>query len=275
MTQQTADRYPLGRSQSETDRLMWSARQLRTSIEQFLKDAGVEPGMKVLDVGCGAGDVSLIAGEIVGQQGSVVGIDLNEKIVETARSRLVESGVSNVSYVHGRIPEDLNRLDRDFDAIVGRRVLCYIPNATAALAALLEHAKPGTVVGFQEIDWKVWGQQSFPVSSYFEAVWGWVQRAFEAGGTDMRMGTNLYKTFLDAGLPEPLMKAEAGIGGSASLPFAMNILRSTRETIIREGIAPADEVEPEVVEQRLRAEFVKLRTVVTGGFEVKAWARKP
>ena len=276
MTAQTRDNYPLGRSQSETERLMWSATVLRSSITRFLEDAGIKPGMRVLDVGCGAGDVALIAAGMVGPTGSVVGIDLNEKVLETAGQRLTELGVNNVSYVLGRIPDDLARVDRDFDAIVGRRVLCYVLNAAAALSSLLGHAKSGAVVAFQEIDWTIWAQHSFPIASYYEQVWGWIRRALEAGGTDMAMGTGLYATFIDAGLPEPLMKAEAGIGSpSASLPFTLNLLRSTHETMIREGIALAQDVDPEVVERRLRAEMAEMRTVVTGGFEVQAWARKP
>jgi len=276
MTAQTRDSYPLGRSQAETERLMWSARQMQVSIRSFLEEAGVEPGMKVLDVGSGAGDIAFLAAEVVGPAGSVTGIDLNDTILDTARKRASESGAGNVRFVTARIPDDLRSLDNDYDAIIGRRVLCYIPEPAKALEALLMHARSGAIVAFQEIDWTIWAQHSFPLAPYYEQVWGLIYRAFLAGGTDMSMGTGLYAIFLDAGLPEPLMKAEAGVGSPmAGLPFTMNLLRSTRETIIREGIAPAEDVDPDVVEQRLRAEYAELRTVVTGGFEVRAWARKP
>jgi ubiquinone/menaquinone biosynthesis C-methylase UbiE len=51
---------------------------LRPITERLLRSAGIEPGMRVLDIGCGAGDVSMLAAELVGSTGSVVGIDRNE-----------------------------------------------------------------------------------------------------------------------------------------------------------------------------------------------------
>jgi len=71
------------------------------------------------------------------------------------------------------------------------------------------------------------------------------------------------------------MRAEAGIGSpTAALPFLLRLLRSTRETILREGIATKSEIDIDAIEQRLSADLAAQRCVTTGGFEVKAWARK-
>ena len=175
MTTQTRDSYPLGRSQAETERLMWSAKQMQVSIRRFLEDAGIEPGMKVLDMGSGAGDIAFLASEVVGPAGSVTGIDLNETILETARKRAAESGAANVKFVTGSVPGDLQALDRDYDAIVGGRVLCYIPSPEA-LEALVQHARSGAIVAFQEIDWTVWAQTSFPLSPAYEQLFAWNRR---------------------------------------------------------------------------------------------------
>jgi SAM-dependent methyltransferase len=255
---------------------MASAREAGIQIQRFLEDAGVQPGMKVLDVGCGAGDVSLLAEEIVGRTGSVVGIDLNKAIVDTALSRARERGKANVTFAVARVPEDLNGVATDFDAVVGRRVLCYIPSPAEALRCLMAHVRSGGIVAFQEVDWTVWSQNSFPRAPYWETVWGWISRAFEAGGTEMAMGTKLYQVFLDAGLPEPIMRADAAVGPAASsVHFPLSLLPSVRDTVLREGIAMPEEFDIEAIRQRLTREFAATRIVLTGGFEVRAWATKP
>jgi SAM-dependent methyltransferase len=270
------DKYPLGRSQEAAERLITIAQEMRVSIQRFLVEAGLSSGMKVLDVGCGAGDVSFLVADIIGPSGSVLGIDLNANIIQTARSRAREAGAGNVEFQTVRIPDELDAIASDFDAIVGRRVLCYIPSAVDALRALVTHLRSGGIVAFKEVDFTVWSQNSFPVSPAYEQLWGWISRAFEAGGTDMAMGTRLYPVFLEAGLSEPVMRAEAGIGPATStVRFAMSLLTSVRDTILREGIATAADIDPEGVQARLARDFAESPTVVTGGFEVSAWATKP
>ena len=67
--------YVLGHSRPEIDRLQRQAEMLRPITERLLVAAGVEPGMRVLDIGCGPGDVSTLIADLVGPTGSVVGID--------------------------------------------------------------------------------------------------------------------------------------------------------------------------------------------------------
>jgi ubiquinone/menaquinone biosynthesis C-methylase UbiE len=69
--------YVLGRTAGEYDRLIEQAEVMRPLTERMLHSAGVRPGMHVLDVGCGVGDVSFLVSEIVGEQGSVVGVDVD------------------------------------------------------------------------------------------------------------------------------------------------------------------------------------------------------
>jgi protein-L-isoaspartate O-methyltransferase len=80
-------KYILGHSPAEIQRLMSQAVMLRPITERLLRSAGIEPGMRVLDIGCGAGDVSMLAAELVGSTGSVVGIDRNEQVLAIARER--------------------------------------------------------------------------------------------------------------------------------------------------------------------------------------------
>src|SRR5262249_51781278 len=113
--------YVLGRSESESQRLIRQANFVRPSTERVFRKAGITAGMRVLDVGCGAGDVSFLTAEIVGPTGSVQGIDVNPAVLELARRRAQEGGWTWVRFEERSIdgPATAER----FDAVVGRCVL--------------------------------------------------------------------------------------------------------------------------------------------------------
>jgi SAM-dependent methyltransferase len=76
MTAEQAD-YVLGHTSVEQQRLIRQARVLAPLTERFLRDAGISSGMRVLDIGCGMGDVTIIAAQLVGSAGRVTSIDLD------------------------------------------------------------------------------------------------------------------------------------------------------------------------------------------------------
>jgi SAM-dependent methyltransferase len=71
--------YILGHSAREVRRLIRQAGILRPFTERLLRGAGIGRGTRVLDLGCGADDVAMLAAELVGASGSVVGIDRNQR----------------------------------------------------------------------------------------------------------------------------------------------------------------------------------------------------
>ena len=87
-----SDSYVVGRSEAETQRLILQNRIYGRFTRQFLVEAGITTGMRVLDVGSGAGDVALVLADLVGPQGRVVGTDTNEDILQTAARRHARSG---------------------------------------------------------------------------------------------------------------------------------------------------------------------------------------
>ena len=133
--------YVLGRSRSETERLQRQGRLFEPYTQRLLEEAGITTGMKVLDVGCGAGDVAFLAARLVGPTGSVMGVDNNPAILETARQRASAAGLSNVSFVAGDLRDA--DLDHDFDAAVGRVILLYVGDQTVALQAITRYLRPG------------------------------------------------------------------------------------------------------------------------------------
>ena len=87
-THQGPQDYILGNGAQEQERLKFQASILERWTEQFFRSAGIERGMNVLDLGCGMGDVSLLAARLVGPAGNVTGIDRDLAIIEKARERV-------------------------------------------------------------------------------------------------------------------------------------------------------------------------------------------
>jgi len=122
--------YVLGETEAEFRRLEMQSAFIRDLTEDVLKRAGLKPGMRVLDIGCGVGDVATLAGELVGPTGSVLGVDRSAASVRTAERRVAQTRQ------HARIRfavADLDSFvpDETFDAVVGRLVLMYLPDAAA------------------------------------------------------------------------------------------------------------------------------------------------
>jgi SAM-dependent methyltransferase len=85
--------YVAGRSEGEARRLVRQAELFEQPTRRLFEDAGITTGMKVLDLGSGAGDVAFLAAELVGPTGRVVGVDLEAR-PRTGGQRLGRLGPS-------------------------------------------------------------------------------------------------------------------------------------------------------------------------------------
>src|SRR5437879_13631872 len=91
--------YALGHSEQELERLAHQAQAFAPFTRQLFEQAGIGPGMRLLDVGCGAGDVSFLASEFVGPNGEVVGVDREVAAVAWAVARVQDEGIKNVKFL--------------------------------------------------------------------------------------------------------------------------------------------------------------------------------
>jgi ubiquinone/menaquinone biosynthesis C-methylase UbiE len=267
--------YALGRSDRETAQLQERAVLWNPSTRRLFQDAGVKKGMRVLDVGSGAGDVALLASELVGQEGSVVGIDVDPGTLATARSRARAAGWCQATFIAGDI-RDID-LGRDFDAVVGRLILQYVPDPVAVLSAAHRHLRPGGVVAFQEADWTA-GIRAVPPSPLLDQVSGWIEQAFRRSGSDTEVGVKLRQMLRSAGFPQPHLHADGFMGGGpdwVGYEHLAGLASSLLPVIEAEGIARAAEVAVDTLADRLRAEILASDSVVFYTTLVGAWAKRP
>ena len=119
-----------------------------TAVESFAGVANpwelgrLAPGERVLDLGSGAGTDSLVAARMVGEQGSVTGIDMTPEMLAKARTTAAEMGVSNVEFVESEA-ERLPFADESFDVVISNGVIDLIPDKDAVFGELFRVLAPG------------------------------------------------------------------------------------------------------------------------------------
>jgi len=268
------DDYTLGRSDAETRRLIAQDQIYGPITRRFFQTAGIGPGMKVLDIGSGAGDVALLAADLVGPTGRVVGVDRNESILATARARATAAGRSNVTFVAGeagKVP-----LDSDFDAVVGRWVLMWVPDPASLLRTLVSHLRVGGIAAFHENDFTN-PPGVFPPTDLWRKVQGWMIPPPGTPGPQMQMGTKLFRAYIEAGLPEPQLHVEAPAGGGRDWPgyaYVVDTFRSLMPSIQeRTGLDPK-EVDIDTLAERVREDVVRQHGIQMLPIMFGAWSRR-
>lgn len=119
------------------------AEYLVPATERMLDLADVRPGARVLDVGCGSGEQTVIAARRVGNSGHVLATDIAAPMVAAAGKTVAAAGLHNVS-TSVRAAEALAELSGEpFDAAISRLVLMLIPDPVAAARAVRGVLKPG------------------------------------------------------------------------------------------------------------------------------------
>jgi ubiquinone/menaquinone biosynthesis C-methylase UbiE len=118
--------------------------------EMLLDRAGVAPGMRVLDAGCGPGRITLPAARRVGPTGEVVALDIQAAMLDRLRAKLAAQNVANVRIVHAGLGQghiEATAFDRAFLVTV----LGEIPDKAAALREIYDSLKPGGLLSITEL----------------------------------------------------------------------------------------------------------------------------
>jgi ubiquinone/menaquinone biosynthesis C-methylase UbiE len=263
--------YALGHTDRELERLTAQNRLVAGATERYFRDAGVGAGMRVLDVGSGAGDCAFVIARLVGETGEVIGTDRVAKAVAIATARARDMGMRHVSFREGDPAEII--FDRPFDAVVGRYVLLFQADAPAMLRKLAGHLRPGGVIAFHEPDWSF--ARSTPPVPLYDRCCQWIIQTFRAAGTDTLMGDRLAKMFTNAGLPAPTMRMQTYVGVGAGcaewLQAVADLVASLVPAMEAHGLATAAEVDVATLADRLRRDVVGADSVIIGRSEVGAW----
>jgi len=272
MTDSAHPEYVLGHAGNELDRLIKQAAFFGDLTEHTLKLAGLAPGMRVLDVGCGAGDVSFLAASLVGSGGSVVGVDQSPDAIALAQSRAADARLGHVTFHAG----DITKLPYagEFDAVIGRLVLIYLGDAAAGVRAFARYLKPGGLVYFQEFCYP--GVSAVPPVPLYDECIRMISEAFERANIPLYSGMNLARIYRDAGLPAPKMLAMSRIETGPDSPayaYMAQTIRSLLPLIEKTGVATKTQVDIDTLAARLKEESVSREAVLHLAELIAAWTR--
>jgi arsenite methyltransferase len=130
--------------------VVYGSRDVRRRRRLVREALGAQPGERLLDAGCGPGFYVAELAEIVGDTGSVVGIDESDGMLCLAAAR--SEGRSNVSFAQGVVTA-LPAEDESFDGAICVQVLEYVPEVDVALGELHRALRPGGRLVVWDIDW--------------------------------------------------------------------------------------------------------------------------
>lgn len=118
--------------------------------EVIVSHLDLEPGMAVLDVGCGPGRVTIPLGRRVGPRGEVVAMDIQGRMLERARDKARAAGLDNIHFLEAGAGQ--GRLERSrFDRALLVSVLGEIPDRDAALKEIFDALRPGGMLSVTEV----------------------------------------------------------------------------------------------------------------------------
>jgi ubiquinone/menaquinone biosynthesis C-methylase UbiE len=264
--------YILGHSNAELRRLMLQAAILKPITQRLLLESGLQPGMRVLDIGCGSGDVSLLLAEMVGPTGSVVGIDPSPAALTLARDRARAAGHPNITF-HKDVVVDFDG-PAPFDLAIGRYVLMHQADPAVMIRAAASHVRKGGIVAFHEI--ALFGTfEMRPSVPLWRQSLDLIVKAFLSVLPHFDAAGRLIEHFHRAGLGEPTVFCETPIGGGAdSMAYAWvaETLRSVMPQLQTMGVLTA-EIGIDTLEDRLRKAATAVHGQGAGPPQFCGWAR--
>jgi ubiquinone/menaquinone biosynthesis C-methylase UbiE len=238
--------------------------------DALLVKAGIRQGMRVLDVGCGVGDVTLQIARMVGPEGSVIGVDIDPDVLDVARERAVHCKLDNVIFEQG----DIQNLPfaAEFDALVGRLILMHLDDPVSVMKSLVKHVKIGGVVTFQ--DCIATNSSSSPFVPLFADCARWVREALRISGRNPDIGHSLQQIFAESGLRSQVAMRIPTFSYQQleTVDFTVSTVNSVADLILENRIATYDEIASPGLADRLQRDLTEARAEVCLPTLVGAWA---
>jgi len=259
---------------AENERLLAQGKIFDPLTRRLLIEAGLTPGMRVLDLGSGAGNVAIVAANLVGPEGAVVGVDRDPNAVERAQRIISDAGHSNIEFRVGDV-QTLDGVEAGFDAVIGRLILMYLPDPAAALRQAASRVRPEGMICMHEADLTY--LYSSPPTPLWQQVRAWFLDTLAKARVEPRMGLSLFSVYRAAGLPDPQLIFETFVAGGPQAPAWgwANVIRGVVPLMERLGIATEAEIAPATLADRLLAELLANNGIVIGPPLIGAWSTVP
>ena len=240
MTEESSRGYTLELSEPERMRYRMMAGLARENEADLWEYAGIVPGARVADVGCGPGAVLTEIAQIVGPDGTAVGVEPGQPAREAAREELDSQGLEHVEVREGD-GEDSGLDPGAWDCVMMRHVLTHTGDAAERIVAhLATLLAPGGHLYLVDVDLDA--TRSSPADPDIKEQFERYAAFHRALGNDVRMGARLGTLVRAAGL-----EVAEHRGTFQRVPAMLladgGPLVSAQDAMIAEGILKEDEVE--------------------------------
>jgi ubiquinone/menaquinone biosynthesis C-methylase UbiE len=263
------NRYVIQGGHQGYERLQLLARERWPDTRALLERAGLRPGMRCIDLGCGGGEVTFQIARMVASDGEVVGVDMDEVKLARARDVAADRGVTNVEF-RALTMKEWNEPGA-YDAVFSRFVLQHLSNPIDVLARMWDAVRPGGALIVEDADFDGWC--CHPPNEGFDFFLRAYARAVAHWGGDHALGRKLYYYFLEVGIPDPNVSVVQPFyieGEGKTLPLLT--LAASRDAILDAGVASGAEVDAAL--EKLAELTNDPRSLISGPRIFQVWSRR-
>jgi SAM-dependent methyltransferase len=189
--------YVLGGTQTEQQRLLTQAEDYKPRARSLLADIKIQPGWRVIDMGCGPIGILDLLSESVGPEGEVLGLEREARFAEMARLEVAERGLRNVKIVQAdALHSGLEK--NSFDLVHERLLMINLSARDALVSEMVTLTRPGGTVVLEDVDNVSWLCE--PAHPSWNVLLDTFHTVHKAGGGDGFIGRRLPNYLRTVGL---------------------------------------------------------------------------
>ena len=264
-------KYVLGSTKQEVKRLEIQSAIFEKETLRTLKCAGIKPGMRCLDLGCGTGNTTLLIADLIGKNGKVFGLDINQDSISICKRKAMMNDVNNAIFVVDDIYSTKFE-NSSFDFVFSRFLFQHLTNSQKALKEMLRLTCRGGIIAAEELDHGLW--LSYPEDPNLEMLRRAYVKILKLTGSDPFIARKLYKLFLQNGL-KPQVEAYSACVPMNNNPYSMVgvfMAEILEEKILKDGIMSKREFKKML--DGLKAYTKRPDGLVLYALTFRAWGKK-
>src|SRR4030095_15891788 len=236
---------------------------------ELLIRAGIQPGMRVVDLGCGTGMVTRLLAELVGPTGEVIGVDFSPAQVEQARASL-PNGLSNVRFIQASAI-DTGLARETFDLVYCRFLLIHLTEPEAALREMRELLKPNGIIVCEDGDLTSAGSEPPSELEAFSTLFGALGPKW---GVDYTLGRRLFHLVLAGNFTQPQITLNKPVFAQGENKRLLELsVAEAGPSFVKAGLVTNEELTETIAEMRRLNEDQKVLALLPRMSQV--WAKKP
>jgi SAM-dependent methyltransferase len=242
---------------------------MREATTSLLLRAGVTPGDRCVDVGCGGGNVSRQLARLVGPHGTVLGVDLDPEVLALARHDVENEGLTNVRF---HVGDATSVPGGPYGVAYARFLLSHVENPAAVMSAMVASLAPGGLVIVEDTDFS--GGFCYPDSHAYRRLGELVRETVRRRGGNADIGPALPSLMRAAGIEQVAVGVVQPTGLRGGVKDLMLLtLERIWQSVLEEGVTRPAELEQ--INAELRDFCDDPTTVMSVPRVIQAWGRKP